>query len=80
MERADLMDVQRAVIEACARLSSQGRAVRYLEGIYVAGDGRHLRLFEAVDEATVRRVNEVTQLPFERIVNVLRLDVPLSTD
>ena len=80
MQTGDLMDAQRAVTQACARLTNQGRAVRYIEAIYVAGDGRYLRLFEAIDEVTVRTVNEVTQLPFERILNVLRLDVPLSAD
>ena len=80
VEKSDLMDAQRAVVQACARLTSQGRAVRCLDAIYVAEDGRYLRLFEAVDEATVQRVNEVTQLPFERILDVLRLDVPLRSE
>jgi hypothetical protein len=67
MTEALLLEAQRLLHEATRRVSSTGAAVRYLGCIFVPGEDRCLCLFEASDLATVRRVNEVAQVPFRRI-------------
>lgn len=74
MEEDDLRTIQRAVVMACGRFTSQGENVRYVQGIYVPGQGRYLCLFEALDDVIVRKVNQVAQLPFQRIQSVVTLE------
>jgi Protein of unknown function (DUF4242) len=66
-----LAEAQRLLHEATRRVSSTGAAVRYLRCIFIPDEARCVCLFEASDLATVRRVNEVAQVPFRRISSVI---------
>lgn len=69
----DVLTVRRAAAQACARLSERGRPVSLAQILYVPCDGRLLCVFESADESSVRRATEIAQLPFERIVRVVRI-------
>ena len=62
-----LAEVQRLLHQATSRVSSTGRMVRYLQCLYFPDEDRCICVFEADDLATVRRVNEIAQVPFRRI-------------
>ncbi len=68
-----LAAAQHRAIEASARLTARGTAVRYLRSVYVPGDARLMCLFEAPDAASVMEVNEEAQIPFLRVVEALDL-------
>ena len=46
-----LMASRRAAMHACVRLANQRHTIRYLEGLYVVAEERHLCLVDDVDEA-----------------------------
>jgi hypothetical protein len=71
-----LVEAQRLLHEATRRVSSTGAAVRYLGCIFVPDEDRCVCLFEANDLATVRRVNEVAQVPFRRISSAIEFRWP----
>jgi Protein of unknown function (DUF4242) len=62
-----LAEVQRLLHQATSRVSSTGRMVRYLQCLHFPDDHRCICVFEADDLETVRRVNEIAQVPFHRI-------------
>ena len=62
-----LAEVQRLLHQATSRVSSTGRMVHYLQCLYFPDDDRCICVFEADDLETVRRVNEIAQVPFRRI-------------
>lgn len=56
---------------ASARFSSGGTAVRYLRTTYIPEDESCFCLFDGPDADSVRKVNELAEIPFERIVEAL---------
>ena len=68
-----LAQAQRAAIETSERFTAEGQPVAYLRSTFVPDEGRCMCLFEAPDLASVKKVNEVAQLPFTRIVEALDL-------
>ena len=68
-----LGDAQKKAIETGARMRSAGTDVRYIRTTFAPDDGRCMCLFEAVDEAAVRRLNEDAGIPFNRIVPAMDL-------
>jgi hypothetical protein len=71
-----LVEAQRLLHEATRRVSSTGAAVRYVRCIFIPDEDRCVCLFEANDLATVRRVNEVAQVPFRRISPAIEFGWP----
>ena len=68
-----LVAAQRAAMETSKRFTAAGKPVRYLRSTFVPEEARCMCLFEAMDPATVREVNEAAGLPFSRIVLALDL-------
>lgn len=68
-----LVAAQRAAIETGKRFTAAGKPVRYLRSTFVPEEARCMCLFEAMDPATVREVNEAAGIPFSRIVLALDL-------
>ena len=62
-----LAEAQRCLQSAVSRVSADGEVVRYLRCTVVAEQQLCLDLFEAVSADTVRRVNDIAQLPFRWI-------------
>lgn len=71
-----LAAVHRALAESARRLSGRGDVVRYLRCTFIPHAARCLCMFEANSEDLVRRVNEVAQVPFDRIEEAIDFDVP----
>lgn len=70
-----LAGVHRALAESARRLSGRGDVVRYLRCTFIPGASRCLCVFEADNADLVRRVNEVAQVPFDRIEEAFDFDV-----
>jgi Protein of unknown function (DUF4242) len=68
-----LAAVQRAAIEVSRQFTEAGRPVRYIRSTFVPQEGHCMCLFESLDEATTREVNEQAQIPFTRIVEATDL-------
>lgn len=64
---------QKAAIDTCRDLSSQGEDVRYIRTTFVPEESHCMCLFEASDAALVRRANDQAGLPYTRIVEALDL-------
>jgi hypothetical protein len=62
-----LVEVQRLLREAARRVSETGERVRYLRCTLIPEQDRCLCVFEAESLSSVRRVNEIAQVPFGRI-------------
>lgn len=62
-----LVEAQRLLREAARRVSETGQRVRYLRCTLIPDQDRCLCVFEAESLETVRRVNEIAQVPFGRI-------------
>lgn len=62
-----LAEAHRLLQVAARRMSSSERPVRYLRCTYLPEEARCVCLFEAIDPASVRDVNEAAQVPFRRI-------------
>src|ERR687891_2880403 len=71
MSEALLAEVQRLLHQAAGRVSSTGTTVRYLRCIYMPEEDRCICLFEAADLMTVRKVNEIAQVPYRRISSAI---------
>jgi hypothetical protein len=71
---AQLSAMQQALRDACATARAAGTPVCYRRSIIVPGESRCLCLFEAPDAARVQEVNEVAQVPYNRVVTALDLD------
>ena len=76
MSKDLLAEVQRLLHQATGRVSSTGRMVRYLQCLYFPDDDRCICVFEADDLETVRRVNEIAQVPFHRISSAIEFWAP----
>ena len=70
---AQLAALRRVAREACATFTADGKPVAYVRGLFIPGESRCLCLFEAPDAERVRAVNEVAQLPYNRIIMALDL-------
>ena len=68
--------VHRALAESARRLSGRGDVVRYLRCTFIPHAARCLCVFEANSADLVRRVNEVAQVPFDRIEEAIDFEVP----
>lgn len=75
VDRGRLAGVHRALAESARRLSQRGDVVRYLRCTFIPGASRCLCVFEANSADLVRRVNEVAQVPFDRIEEAIDFDV-----
>lgn len=71
-----LAAAHRALAESSRRLSMGGDSVRYLRSTFSPALGRCLCVFEASSRDLVRRVNEVAQVPFERIEEAVHFEDP----
>jgi hypothetical protein len=71
-----LAAAHRALAESSRRLSMGGESVRYLRSTFSPALGRCLCVFEASSRDLVRRVNEVAQVPFERIEEAVHFEDP----
>lgn len=73
-----LAGAQAAAIDAAARSSTGGVAVRYLRSVFQPGDGRCVCLFEAASAEAVRSVNDAAGLPYSAVSEALDLPAPAS--
>ena len=69
----DLAAAQKRAIDTAARLSREGRQVRYLRSTFVPDSGSCSCLFEAPDAATVEVLNVAAKIPYDRIAPALDL-------
>jgi hypothetical protein len=74
-----LIMAQRALADSSRRISMGGDSVRYLRSTFFPAGGRCVCMFEANSLDLVRRVNEVAQVPFDRIVEALHFEDPGAT-
>ena len=71
-----LAAVHRALPESSRRLSVGGERVRYLRSTFAPARAVAFCLFHATSEDLVRRVNDVAQVPFDRIDEALEFESP----
>ncbi len=64
--------MQKAAIET-GEQSTEGKNVRYIRTTFVPEEARCMCLFEADNTELVKEVNEMAQIPFNRIVPALDL-------
>jgi hypothetical protein len=69
----DLGGAQKAAIAKAGEISAAGTPVKYIRSTFAPGDGRCMCLFEAGDEATVRRLNDEAGLPYNAVTEALDL-------
>jgi hypothetical protein len=69
-----LEDVGRRAGEAAQGSNSKGASTRYVGAILVPADEIALCLFEAPSIAAATELNERAAIPFERILEIVRLD------
>ena len=69
----DLAAAQKRAIDTAARLSREGRHVKYLRSTFVPDSGCCSCLFEAQDAATVEVLNVAAKIPYDRIAPALDL-------
>ena len=72
----ELVSVHRALAESTRRFSLRGEPVRFVRCTFVPGAATCQCVFEATSADLVRRVNEVAQVPFDRIEPAIEFDVP----
>jgi Protein of unknown function (DUF4242) len=70
---ADLGGAQQAAIGKAAEMTAAGTAIRYIRSTFTPEDGRCMCLFDAADEADVKRLNDAAGLPYDRVVPALDL-------
>ena len=68
-----LRDTQRAMIAMSLRFTARGEPIRYLRSTYIPGESRCLCMFEAPQPESVKELNEVIQVPFIRIIEVMEI-------
>ena len=73
---AHLVVAHQALAESSRRISMGGDSVRYLRSTFSPSAGRCVCLFEATSLDLVRRVNEVAQVPFDRIDEAVHFEDP----
>jgi hypothetical protein len=64
---------QQRAIDTSRQQSAQGTPVRYIRSTFVPDDGNCRCLFAAERPEDVARVNELAQIPYDRIVPALDL-------
>ena len=69
----DLGGAQKSAICKAEEMTAAGTNVKYIRSTFAPDDGRCLCLFEAGSEADVKRLNDETGLPYDRIVEALDL-------
>jgi hypothetical protein len=74
-----LIMAQRALADSSRRISMGGDSVRYLRSTFFPAVGRCVCMFEATSLDLVRRVNEVAQVPFDRIDEAVHFEDPGAT-
>jgi hypothetical protein len=74
-----LLEAQKLLHEAARRVSAMGETVRYLRCTFIPQDHRCLCLFEAADLESVRRVNDIAQVPFRLIGPAIEFSAPGTT-
>jgi Protein of unknown function (DUF4242) len=68
-----LAATQRAAIEMSQRFTAEGKPARYIRTMLVPSESRCFTLFEAPNAKVVQELNEVAQIPFDRIIEALEL-------
>ncbi|HEX5612128.1 MAG TPA: DUF4242 domain-containing protein [Burkholderiales bacterium] len=68
-----LAAAQKRAIETSQRVSGEGTPVRYIRSTFVPDEGCCMCLFAADRAEDVKRVNELANIPFHRIVPALDL-------
>lgn len=68
-----LSDAQKAAIATAAEMREHGSQISYLRSLFSPEDGRCMCMFEADDEADVRRLNDHAGLPYHNVVPALDL-------
>jgi Protein of unknown function (DUF4242) len=76
LRREQLFAVHRALAESSRRLSVGEERVRYVRSMFAPEPALCLCVFQATSQDLVRRVNEVAQVPFESIDEVLNFEEP----
>jgi hypothetical protein len=72
----NLIVAHRALAESSRRISLGGDSVRYLRSTFTPAGGKCLCMFGALSLDLVRRVNEVAQVPFDRIDEAVHFEDP----
>jgi len=73
---SELTLLQAALVDASLRLTARGDLVRYLGSTYLAGPGRLLSRFEALNAEGVRIVCESSQAPLTSLEAAVDLPMP----
>lgn len=68
-----LAGAQQAAIATAQKFTADGTPVRYIRSTFVPGEARCMCLFDASSADDVKKVNDVAQLPYVRIVEALDL-------
>jgi 16S rRNA C967 or C1407 C5-methylase (RsmB/RsmF family) len=68
-----LAAAQKRAIETSQKFTKEGTPVRYIRSTFVPEEGCCMCLFAAESPEDVKRVNEVAQIPFDRVVPALDL-------
>lgn len=69
----EVVAMQRAAMEMSARLTAEGKPVRYIRSTFVPSESHVMSLFEADQAMLVRDVSELAHIPFTRIVEAVDL-------
>ncbi|QGX98850.1 DUF4242 domain-containing protein [Roseovarius faecimaris] len=69
----DLGGAQKAAIAEAQKMSEQGERIGYIRSTFAPEDGRCMCLFDAENEAQVRKLNDTAGLPYERVVPAMDL-------
>lgn len=64
---------QKAAIGKAREMSTAGTDIKYIRSTFAPGDGRCMCLFEASNEADVKKLNDDAGLPYHKIVQALDL-------
>jgi hypothetical protein len=64
---------QKAAIGKAREMSAAGTDIKYIRSTFAPGDGRCMCLFEADNEADVKKLNDDAGLPYHKIVQALDL-------
>lgn len=69
----DLGGAQKAAISQAKQMSDQGEQISYIRSTFAPDDGRCMCLFEAENEALVRKLNDTAGLPYSDVVSAMDL-------
>jgi hypothetical protein len=68
-----LAGAQQAAIATAGWMREEGILIRYIRSTFAPHDGRCMCLFEAGEEAEVRRLNDRAGIPYNGVVEALDL-------